>query len=91
MPRFIAFLRAINVGGHNVTMEKLRREFESLGCQKVETFIASGNVIFTSASKKISVLEQRIEGQLHQDRPPAARKNSYVAAASPRKSRPLRW
>jgi uncharacterized protein (DUF1697 family) len=66
MPRFIAFLRAINVGGHNVTMEKLRREFESLGCQEVETFIASGNVIFTSPLKKMSVLEQRIEGQLHQ-------------------------
>jgi uncharacterized protein (DUF1697 family) len=66
MPRLIAFLRAINVGGHNVTMEKLRRQFESLGCQEVETFIASGNVIFTSPSKKISVLEQRIEGRLRQ-------------------------
>ena len=52
MPRLIAFLRAINVGGHNVTMEKLRKQFEALGCEEVETFIASGNVIFTSPSKK---------------------------------------
>ena len=47
MPRLIAFLRAINVGGHTVTMMKLRKEFEALGLQDVETFIASGNVIFT--------------------------------------------
>lgn len=49
-----------------MTMEKLRKQFEALGCQEVETFIASGNVIFTSPSEKISVLEHRIEGQLHQ-------------------------
>jgi uncharacterized protein (DUF1697 family) len=65
MPRYTAFLRAINVGGHNVTMEKLRKQFEALGCKEVETFIASGNVIFASPSKEVSVLEQRIEGQLH--------------------------
>jgi uncharacterized protein (DUF1697 family) len=64
MPRYIAFLRAINVGGHNVTMEKLRQQFEAIGCQKVETFIASGNIIFTSPSKKITMLERRIEAQL---------------------------
>jgi uncharacterized protein (DUF1697 family) len=65
MPRLIAFLRAINVGGHNVTMEKLRQQFEALGCQEVETFIASGNVIFNSTSENIATLERRIEGQLH--------------------------
>ena len=31
MPRFVAFLRAINVGGHVVKMDELRRLFESLG------------------------------------------------------------
>jgi uncharacterized protein (DUF1697 family) len=65
MPRYLAFLRAINVGGHNVMMEKLRREFEALGCRAVETFIASGNVIFTSVAKNIRALEERIERQLH--------------------------
>ena len=29
MPRFIAFLRAINVGGHTVKMEHLRTLFET--------------------------------------------------------------
>ena len=64
MPRLIAFLRAINVGGHNVTMEDLRGLFDALGFEGVETFIASGNVIFTSRSKGIQVLQQRIEDRL---------------------------
>lgn len=50
MPRYIAFLRAINVSGRNVKMESLRLRFEELGFSQVETFIASGNVIFESPS-----------------------------------------
>ena len=46
MPRLFAFLRAINVGGRTIKMERLRREFEVFGFPGVETFIASGNVIF---------------------------------------------
>lgn len=64
MPRLIAFLRAINVGGHTVTMAELRGFFENLGLEEVETFIASGNVIFASRSKEIRALEQKIENQL---------------------------
>ena len=43
MTRYIAFLRAINVGGHTVKMDQLRALFEELGLSNVETFIASGN------------------------------------------------
>ena len=64
MLRLIAFLRAINVGGHNVTMAELRGLFESLSLKEVETFIASGNVIFASRSKDIRTLQQKIEGEL---------------------------
>lgn len=64
MFRLIAFLRAINVGGHNVTMAELRRLFEAIGLTKVETFIASGNVIFAARSRKIEALQQKIEKQL---------------------------
>lgn len=39
MPRFITFLRAINVGGHTVKMEKRVVLFESLGFSNGETFI----------------------------------------------------
>jgi len=64
MPRHFAFLRAINVGGHNVTMEKLRGLFETLGLKEVETFIASGNVIFKSQSRDVRGLRERIEDRL---------------------------
>jgi uncharacterized protein (DUF1697 family) len=64
MPKQIAFLRAINVGGHTVTMANLRAHFEALGLTNVETFIASGNVIFRSGVRDIGALEKRIERHL---------------------------
>ena len=62
--RFVAFLRAVNVGGHVVKMARLRAEFEALGCRNVETFIASGNVLFAAPSNDAAMLEQRIETRL---------------------------
>lgn len=65
MPRYIAFLRAINVGGcHAVRMDSLRRLFESLGFSNVETFIASGNVVFESKSSDAQALGRKIEDGL---------------------------
>ena len=64
MTRYMAFLRAINVGGHFVKMERLRQLFESLGYTKVETFINSGNVIFESRVKNTQTLETKIEAVL---------------------------
>jgi uncharacterized protein (DUF1697 family) len=64
MSRFVSFLRAINVGGHTVTMADLRRHFAALGLNDVETFIASGNVVFTTRSKDAKALERKIEAHL---------------------------
>ena len=64
MPRLFAFLRAINVGGHNVSMAQLRMLFKALGFEEVETFIASGNVIFESDSSNVAALQRRIEDHL---------------------------
>ena len=64
MPRYIAFLRAINVGGHTVKMDVLRQQFEALGFSNVETFIASGNVVFETAAKNARTLEKKIEAHL---------------------------
>jgi uncharacterized protein (DUF1697 family) len=64
MPRLIAFLRAINVGGHVVKMDALRKQFEALGLTDVETFIASGNVLFTSRTANLAALEKKIETRL---------------------------
>lgn len=62
--RYVAFLRAINVGGRFVKMDELRRHFASAGFSGVQTFIASGNVIFESAAKATPRLESSIERSL---------------------------
>ena len=64
MPRYVAFLRAINVGGRIVKMDRLRALFEQQGYTNVETFVASGNVLFDSKSKNIAKLESDIERNL---------------------------
>jgi uncharacterized protein (DUF1697 family) len=62
--RYVAFLRAINVGGRTIKMDELRKLFEALGLVNVETFIASGNVIFESPLD-CAELEQQISDHLH--------------------------
>src|SRR5688500_13209576 len=65
--RYIAFLRGVNVGGaHAVRMEPLRAMLVALGLRDVETFIASGNVIFAAAGKAVSI-ERRIEACLERE------------------------
>jgi uncharacterized protein (DUF1697 family) len=66
MSKYITFLRAINVGGHTVKMDVLRQLFESLGFSNVETFIASGNVIFEAKAGNTKALEKKIEACLHE-------------------------
>jgi uncharacterized protein (DUF1697 family) len=46
MPRYVAFLRGMNVGGHRVTNDELRSLFEQIGFADAATFRTSGNVIF---------------------------------------------
>jgi uncharacterized protein (DUF1697 family) len=64
MPRYFAFLRAINVGGHTLTMQTLRKLCESFGLSNVETFIASGNLTFQATEEDIPALEQKIASGL---------------------------
>ncbi|MFO0676981.1 MAG: DUF1697 domain-containing protein [Polyangiaceae bacterium] len=65
MPRRVAFLGSINVGGHRVTMVDLKRAFEDLGTSDVWTFIASGNVVFTSTKVlPEATLEKRLTAAL---------------------------
>ena len=65
MTRYIAFLRAINVGGHVVKMDRLRGLFAEMGLPGAQTFIASGNVIFDSTARNTRALEKKIAGHLH--------------------------
>ena len=64
MQKSVAFLRAINVGGHTVKMDQLRTLFTELGFSNVETFIASGNVIFEPTAKSTATLEKKIREHL---------------------------
>ena len=67
MPRCIAFLRAVNVGGHTVKMAELTRIFGSLGLAEVGTFSASGNVIFARPAAGSAALAPRLEAALEQE------------------------
>jgi uncharacterized protein (DUF1697 family) len=62
--RHFAFLRAVNVGGRTVRMEHLRQLLTGLGLDDVETFIASGNVIFRAGRRSASALERTIAAHL---------------------------
>jgi uncharacterized protein (DUF1697 family) len=63
MSKIVAFLRAINVGGRSVKMDDLRALFAELGFADAQTFIQSGNVIFTSDQSRVE-LEDQIEAVL---------------------------
>ena len=61
---FIALLRGINVGGKNpVPMAGLRTACEERGLQNVRTYIASGNVVFSSHSSATR-LENELEAAI---------------------------
>lgn len=66
MTRYIAFLRAVNVGGRQVKMELLRSLFEQVGFKQVKTYIQSGNVIF-DAKEQEAALETKIEQLLQKN------------------------
>ena len=56
MPAFVALLRAVNVGGTGkLPMSDLKAMCEKLGFTKVQTYIASGNVVFESRKSESSV------------------------------------
>jgi len=61
MKKFIALLRGINVSGQKkIKMSELKSLFEEMGFQDVETYIQSGNVVFSSKKKSCEKLEAKI-------------------------------
>ena len=59
MTRYALLVRGINVGGKNkVVMAELRQELTELGLEKVESYINSGNVFFTSTVPKAQLVEK---------------------------------
>ena len=59
MTRYALLVRGINVGGKNkVVMAELRQELTELGLGKVESYINSGNIFFTSTDAKARLVEK---------------------------------
>ena len=60
--RYVALLRGINVGGKTlVKMADLRACVGTLGLDDVSTFIASGNLLFTTGRRDCAALQREIE------------------------------
>lgn len=52
MKRYVALLRGINVSGKNkISMQELKAGFVKLGYGNVQTYLNSGNVVFTAAEE----------------------------------------
>jgi len=61
MPRYAAFLRAVNVGGRTVRMATLRELLGEAGLTDVTTYIQTGNVVFSSSVRSAAKLEVLLE------------------------------
>jgi len=61
MTAAISLLRGVNVGGHNkIKMEELRELYESLGLRHAQTYVQSGNVVFSTDARDFTRLSKRI-------------------------------
>jgi uncharacterized protein (DUF1697 family) len=61
MKTYVALLRAINVGGKNkLPMAELSQMFARAGCERVRTYIQSGNVVFGASPKSVAGVCQEV-------------------------------
>ncbi len=61
---YIVLLRGINVGGHTVKTDALRRLFEALEFENVRSYIQTGNIFFDSSETDKKLLQKKIEEHL---------------------------
>jgi uncharacterized protein (DUF1697 family) len=65
MPVIISMLRGVNLGAHKrIKMDALRTVYESLKLQDAQTFVQSGNVIFSTAERDLAGLANRIQSAI---------------------------
>jgi uncharacterized protein (DUF1697 family) len=94
MTVYVALLRAVNVGGRKLIMSELKAIAEELGLGSPRTFIASGNLLFTSSKKELSLrelLEARIGEHMGKEAPVmirTAREMAEATAANPFRKEP---
>lgn len=59
MTRYVALFRGINVGGRNsLPMQDLRDILSAVGCDNVQTYIQSGNAVFSASADAQSLSGQ---------------------------------
>ncbi|QMU68308.1 DUF1697 domain-containing protein [Streptacidiphilus sp. P02-A3a] len=85
---WIAFLRAVNVGGRKVEMARLRALLDGMGLARVRSHIASGNVFFdaeldtpAARAELVAAVETRLRAEFGFDIPVLLRSTDEVAAA----------
>jgi uncharacterized protein (DUF1697 family) len=62
MAAIISLLRGVNVAGHNmIKMDALRALYEALELRDPHTYLQSGNVVFRTDERDLTVLARRIE------------------------------
>ena len=83
MATFVALLRAVNVGGRKVPMADLKALCARLGYADVQTYVASGNLVFTApggAAKVQKELQAGIEARFKLEVPVVVRTADQWAA-----------
>ncbi|HEY9854382.1 MAG TPA: DUF1697 domain-containing protein [Stenomitos sp.] len=66
---YIGLLRGINVGGKNkLPMADLSRMCRDIGCQDVQTYIQSGNVVFRAAAGQDRELAERLSARILEEK-----------------------
>lgn len=66
MTAYVALLRGVNVGGNTLKMSWLREACEEIGLNGVQTYVQSGNIVFSSplsAPKLEQALKELIDRQ----------------------------
>jgi uncharacterized protein (DUF1697 family) len=67
VPRYVAFLRAINIGGRRASSTQLTACLEGAGFENVANFRASGNLIFDAPRESECSLTKRVDDALTDD------------------------
>ena len=66
MPVVICMLRGVNIGGRNrVKMDELKKLCTSLKLCDPQTYVQSGNVVFTTDERDLDKLRQKLEAAVH--------------------------
>ena len=87
MPRFVALLRGVNVGGaKRVPMAEFRAMLEASGYRDVQTLLNSGNAVFSSNGRSGSAHASRIQAAiadtLHLEVPVVVKSAQEMAAVA---------